>query len=297
MRGQRSLRPMLSRARRRRLSMGLETVLGLRRRGFFLPYRYAGSVQPPKGYPALEGLFAAATAEFSRLTQEIEALSPAIDALIADDRGCRLDQAWFPRLDALAAYALVRIKRPRRIVEVGSGHSTRFMAAAITDGGLSTKLTCIDPAPRASLSGLDVTWRKTVLQATPGEEIRALESGDLLFIDSSHLLMPGTDVDHLVGQVLPALPSGILLHVHDIFLPEAYPESWAWRGYNEQSMMAALLQGGGYELLFASRYVATRMGEQLAQSRHLAPSCVTADKDDLASSLWLIKRSGGVATS
>lgn len=281
---------MLSRAGRRRLSMGLETVLSLRKRGFFLPYRYAAGVHPPKSYPALDGLFEQASAEFSWLIDEIEALSPAIKALDAGHRGCRLDQAWFPRLDALAAYVLVRVKKPARIVEVGSGHSTRFMAAAIADGGLSTALTCIDPAPRASLSGLDVTWRKTVLQTAPEEEIGALESGDLLFIDSSHLSMPGTDVDHLVGHVLPALPSGILLHVHDIFLPDAYPGSWAWRGYNEQAVIAALIQGGGYELLFASRYVATRMGERLVESRHLKPSRVTRDRDDLASSLWLIKR-------
>ena len=281
---------MLSRAGRRYLAMGLETVLGLRRRGFFLPYRYAQDVHPPRSYPALRSLFQNAVADFSSLIDEIGRLSSAIDALIADHRGCRLDQAWFPRLDALAAYALVRTRKPARIVEVGSGHSTRFMAAAIEDGGLSTALTCIDPAPRASLRGLDVVWQKTVLQAAPEADLRALKSGDMLFVDSSHLLMPGTDVDHLITSVLPALPSGALVHVHDIFLPDAYPDSWAWRGYNEQSAIAALVQGGGYELLFASRYVGTRMGEHLAENRHLASSSVTANEDDLASSLWLVKR-------
>ncbi len=281
---------MLSRAARRRLSMGLETVLGFRKRGFFLPYRYAGDVRPPSSYPALEDLFQNAATHFRTLISEIDALSPAIDALLADDRGCRLDQAWFPRLDALTAYAMVRKRKPARIVEVGSGHSTRFMAAAVKDGGLSTTLTCIDPAPRASLSGLDVVWRKIVLQTAPTGDLNALESGDLLFIDSSHLLMPGTDVDHLIGDVLPALPSGVLLHVHDIFLPDAYPKSWAWRGYNEQSAIAALLQGGCYDLLFASRYVATRMTNHLAENPHLAPACVTPNQDDLASSIWLLKR-------
>lgn len=281
---------MLSRNRLRRLSMGLETVLGFRKRGFFLPYRYAGEVRAPKGYPALEKLFADAADRFSSLLGDIERLAPAIEARLADDPGCRLDQAWFPRLDALAAYALVRARKPGRIVEVGSGHSTRFMAAAIEDGELSTGLTCIDPAPRASLEGLNVTWRKAVLQAAPTADLATLEPGDLLFIDSSHLLMPGTDVDHLIGHLLPALPSGTLLHVHDIFLPDAYPESWTWRGYNEQSAIAALLQGGGYQLLFASRYVATRMGDRLAGSPHLAPARVTAEKDDLSSSLWLEKR-------
>ncbi|MGI9417742.1 MAG: class I SAM-dependent methyltransferase [Geminicoccaceae bacterium] len=270
--------------------MGLATVLGLRRRGFFLPYRYAGDVHPPKTYPALETLFGNAATAFTAHLDAISAFAPAIDALIAGDQGCRLDQQWFPRLDALAAYAMVRAARPARIVEVGSGHSTRFMAAAIEDGGLETTLACIDPAPRASLSGLDVTLRRAVLQAAPKDDLAALESGDVLFIDSSHLLMPGTDVDHLIGHILPALPTGVLLHVHDIFLPDAYPESWAWRGYNEQAAIAALLQGGGYRLQFASRYVATRMADDLEKIPLLQAARVRPGADDFASSLWLEKR-------
>ena len=133
-------------------------------------------------------------------------------------------------------------------------------------------------------------WRKAVLQAAPNEDLTALARGDLLFIDSSHLLMPGTDVDHLIGHILPTLPSGALLHVHDIFLPDSYPDGWAWRGYNEQSAIAALLQGGGYRLLFASRYITTHMAERLAGSAHLARARLTPDRDDLASSLWLEKR-------
>ncbi len=280
---------MLSRIRRRQLAMGLETVLGLRKRGFFLPYRYADSVEAPKSYPALDPLFEQAAPAFTALLDEIDALTPAIEALIGADRGCRLDQAWFPRLDALAAYAMIRTRKPERIVEIGSGHSSRFMAAAIEDGGLATRLTCIDPAPRASLKGLNVTWRNAVLQTAGDADWQALEAGDILFVDSSHLLMPGTDVDHLIGHVLPMLPKGVLLHVHDIFLPDAYPNSWAWRGYNEQAAIAALVQGGGYRMLFASRYTETHMTERLAETLLLTEARVTADQDDLAGSLWLEK--------
>ena len=66
--------------------------------------------------------------------------------------------------------------------------------------------------------------------------------------------MPGTDVDRLFLDVLPRLASGVLIHVHDIFLPEGYPPDWIWRGYNEQIVVGALLAGGGYELVFASSY-------------------------------------------
>ena len=68
--------------------------------------------------------------------------------------------------------------------------------------------------------------------------------------------MPGTDVDWLLNRILPALDAGVLIHVHDVFLPDPYPAGWAWRGYNEQQALAALLQGGGYAIRFASHYVA-----------------------------------------
>ena len=202
---------MLSRVRRRRLTMGLETVLGLRKRGFFLPYRYAASVQAPPSYPALEPLFEDAVPAFTALLDEMDGLKPSIDQLADGAHGCRLDQAWFPRMDALAAYSLLRRRRPARIVEIGSGHSSRFMAAAIKDGDLPTTLTCIDPEPRASLATLEVTWRKTVLKSAPVADFQSLARGDVLFVDSSHLLMPGTDVDHLIGHLLPSMPVGILL--------------------------------------------------------------------------------------
>ena len=84
----------------------------------------------------------------------------------------------------------------------------------------------------------------------------ALAAGDILFIDSSHIAMPGTDVDRLFLDVLPRLAGGTLVHIHDITLPYAYPKIWDWRGYNEQLLAGALLQGGGYELVFASHFVA-----------------------------------------
>lgn len=93
----------------------------------------------------------------------------------------------------------------------------------------------------------------------------------MLAIDSSHVLMPGTDVDVLLNRALPALPAGILVHVHDVFLPDGYPPAWAWRGYNEQLAIATLIQGGGFRLVWSSRYVATRMAEPL-RGRTVAPA-------------------------
>jgi hypothetical protein len=270
----------------RRLRFGLSTILGLKPLGFFIPYRYAGSTEA-LDYPALVPLFNDAAPRFREVLSEIERHSEGLRRIASGNHSARFGQDWFPRLDAAAAYALVMREAPRRIVEVGSGHSTRFLAAAVADGGLSTAITCIDPAPRAPLSGLCVQHVSALLSQADPAIFGALESGDILFIDSSHVAMPGTDVDRLFLDVLPRLKRGVLVHVHDVTLPDAYPPAWAWRGYNEQLLVAALIQGGGYELVFASHYVA----RTLLQTPALAILAeLPLPTGAVETSLWMQKR-------
>lgn len=279
---------MLSRGARRRLLLGLPTLLSLAKRGFFIPCRYAALAdEAPPGYPALEPIFRAAEPAFADLLERIEHYAEALVAIGTEPPPePRWRQTWFPRLDAAAAYALIRDRKPRHIVEVGCGHSTRFFARAIADGALPTSFTAIDPAPRAPIERLPV-WliRQPVQRADPGL-FAGLGPGDVLAIDSSHILMPGTDVDVLLNRVLPALSPGVLVHVHDVFLPDGYPDVWAWRGYNEQLAIALLLQGSGFRLVWSSRYVATRMAKRLRG--HVV---ARLDRPDGAfeSSLWLEK--------
>jgi hypothetical protein len=273
------------RGARRRLRFGLSTVLGLKPLGFFIPYRYAGTARP-EPYPALLPLFEQAEARFRDVVGLIDAHADDLRLIALGEGPARFDQGWFPRLDAAAAYALVRRNRPRRIVEVGSGHSTRFMAQAVADGGLATDFVCIDPAPRARVEGLGVRHLPRLLRDADRSEFERLGAGDVLFIDSSHVAMPGTDVDRLFLDILPRLPSGVLVHIHDVTLPDAYPHAWQWRGYNEQLLVGALLQGGAYELVFASHYVANR-------TRFVAASPVlaglTLPEGAFETSLWLRK--------
>jgi hypothetical protein len=266
--------------------MELTTLLGAKPQGFFIPHRHADRVVPC-AYPTLDARCAARTEAFLDLLAEIEAWVPHLLTMRGPAPMPRFDQDWFPRLDAAAAYAIVRRAKPHRIVEVGSGHSTRFLARAIADGDLKTSLTCIDPAPRASLEALAVDWLPFLLQDAPETCFAALRPGDLLFIDSSHVLMPGSDVDRLLNQILPLLAAGIIVHVHDIFLPDPYPEDWAWRGYNEQSAVAVMLQGEAYELLFASHYLVSRHGDRLSGS---ALAALPRHDSAFESSLWLRKR-------
>jgi predicted O-methyltransferase YrrM len=199
----------------------------------------------------------------------------------------RFEQDWFPRLDAAMAYALVRERRPRRIVEVGSGHSSRVMARAIVDGNLAADFTAIDPQPRAPLAGLSIRHIDRRLQEVPAAMFAALKAGDILFIDSSHKLTPGSDVDLLVNQILPAIPAGVLVHIHDIFLPGGYPASWSWRNYNEQGAVAALFQGGGWAPIFASSFVLSQMAGEFAES---IAAGLPLPAGAIESSLWLERR-------
>jgi hypothetical protein len=273
----------------RRLWLGLSTLLG-RRRGFFIPYRYAHHLFPSGGgpvYRSVKHLFDVNAGAFAARLLALDEYADALRAIGEQPTPApRWEQDWFPRLDAAMAYAIVRQHRPSRIVEVGSGHSTRFMARAVADADLATEIVAIDPAPRAALRGLRVEWLPHAVPACGLAPFRQLAAGDVLFVDSSHILMPGTDVDFLFNEVLPMLPAGILLHLHDIFLPDDYPASWAWRGYNEQSGVASLLDGR-WEPLFASRYVATRMPDRIKD-------CIVAQlplpPGAFETSLWLRRR-------
>ena len=242
----------------RRLRMGLATLLG-RPRGFFTPYRYAGAVQRPGPYPAIEAAFRAAEPSFAGVLDEIDAHGERLAGFDGPPPEPRWGQGWFPRLDGAAAYALVRRHAPGRIVEVGSGHSTRMLVRAAADAGAGTRITCIDPAPRAALRGLEIAWRERVLGVADLALFEALEPGDMAFFDSSHILWPGTDVDMMLNRILPLLAPGVLVHIHDILLPDPYPREWDWRGYTGQNGLGGWILGGGCEAVFSSHYALTRM--------------------------------------
>ncbi|MCP1336526.1 class I SAM-dependent methyltransferase [Futiania mangrovi] len=254
--------------RLRRLAFGLATLAG-RPRGFFIPYRYASGVDVPghDAYPEIGGLLDAARPRFADCLNALEAHADAFARIgSAPPPAPRWTQDWFPTPDAAVLYHMVATLAPLRLVEVGSGHSTRFAMAAVADGALATRITAIDPAPRADIAALPLTLLRTTVQQVDDAPFAALRPGDILSIDSSHILMPGTDVDRLFARVLPALPAGVTVHIHDIFLPDGYPAGWAWRGYNEQNAVAALLAGGGWEILWASHYAVTRMRDEVSAS-------------------------------
>ena len=266
----------------RRLRMGLQTLLGLRAQGFFIPYRYADRVDPPGPYTDLEPLFEAARPAMAAVLDDIDAAAAELAALDGPPPVPRWGQSWFPRLDGAAAFAMVRRHRPARIVEVGSGHSTRMLAHAAPE---ATSITCIDPQPRAVLDGLGIDWRRAVLGPEHMALFADLGPGDIAFFDSSHILWPGSDVDIILNRILPRLAPGVIVHVHDILLPDPYPDDWAWRGYTEQNGLAPLLLGA-VEILFSSHYALTRM----AAASRPGLAALPLPEGARETSLWLRRR-------
>ena len=215
----------------------------------------------------------------------IEKYAPELEAIGPDAPPApRWNQDWFPRLDAAAAYAMVRSTRPRRIVEVGCGHSTRFLARAVADGALDTRITAIDPKPRAAIESLQVDWVKSPVQQVVA--FPPLGAGDILFIDSSHQVKPGSDVEFLLQAVLPMVPAGVRVHFHDIFLPDEYPREWEWRRYNEQAAVASLIEKNVFSVDFASHAIVSRHPESISGVLARLPLVPGAKE----SSLWLTTR-------
>lgn len=167
-----------------------------------------------------------------------------------------------PTVDASMLYAVVRHAKPKRIVEVGSGGSTKVIAAALqrnaTLDDRSCTFTSIDPyvVPRID-TPIDprVTFEHKMqsLQAVSPTIWEAIGPGDLLFVDSSHVFKAGSDVEHQFMHIYPSLAAGVYVHIHDIFLPNDYPIEWnveRFQFWNEQQYLAVMLDNSDrYEVV------------------------------------------------
>lgn len=165
----------------------------------------------------------------------------------------------FPGGDADMLYQVIRTLRPHRVVEIGSGDSTKVAQAALRrnaeEGAPPAEHTCIEPYEMPWLERLDVRVIRARVEDVGLDPFLALESGDLLFIDSSHVIRPQGDVVFEFLEVLPSLASGVVVHVHDIFTPRDYPDQWvreAVRMWDEQYLLEALLSSSDrYEVMVA----------------------------------------------
>jgi hypothetical protein len=172
-------------------------------------------------------------------------------------RGARWNQDMLPSIDAAVLYTIVCTMPPARYVEVGSGESTKFVRRAIEDHELPTTLISVDPQPRDEVDALCDRIVRQPVEDLDLSFFDVLVPGDVVFIDGSHRVFMNSDVTTLWLDVLPRLSPGVVVHVHDVFLPYDYPPDWIKRFYSEQYMVAAsLLAGRGLEIVFPSYFVA-----------------------------------------
>jgi predicted O-methyltransferase YrrM len=212
--------------------------------------------------PFTEGLTLDAEQHLAFLQSVCAPYRSELEALPVDDaagNGYFRNNEWFGSIDGDVLYGIIRHFVPEQILEIGSGFSSRLAARAIRDGELKTKLTCVDPHPRVEIEQCADEFIQGAVEDLPASELASrLNAGDVLFIDSSHLITTGGDIQYLYLQLLPRLCAGVLIHAHDIFLPFDYPEElvrkrWAW---NEQYLLHALLIGNaGFEILWPSYHV------------------------------------------
>jgi hypothetical protein len=164
-----------------------------------------------------------------------------------------LDNTWFSGSDALFLALMLRHLRPANVLEIGSGYSSALVLDADSEWlGRRTRMTFVDPNPdrlRAFLGTGDaeVEVLPSPVQDVPPERFARLGAGDMLLVDSSHVLKAGSDVHLLLLDLFPRLAPGVYIHLHDIFHPFEYPAEWLAQGvaFNEAYALRALLQGNG----------------------------------------------------
>ncbi len=186
----------------------------------------------------------------------------------------RYDNTTFRAVDAEVLYCLIRQLRPKKIIEIGSGYSTLISAQALEknkEEGSPGELIAIEPYPnqvlRDGFPGL-TELRAQKLQEVDSSEFTSLGPNDILFMDSTHVLKLGSDVQYEYLQILPRLNPGVFVHVHDIFLPREYPRDWvmkAHRFWNEQYLLQPFLSfNSSFQVVWAGFYMHLHEPEAVA---------------------------------
>jgi hypothetical protein len=151
------------------------------------------------------------------------------------------NNGFLPGLDIVGIYTMLAEFKPKKYIEVGSGNSTKVAYKAIQEQGLQTKIISIDPQPRAEIDELADTVIRKPFENIDFNILEDLEENDILFIDNSHRVLPNSDSMVFFLEILPKLKKGIIVHIHDIYLPFDYPQNMCDRFYSEQYGLAMYL--------------------------------------------------------
>lgn len=251
---------------------------------------YPGESSPrwTASHPSLHRVLESGRPQYERVIDSFAPFRQTIERIPLSAPPDSPDPSWsssfFSGIDAFALYGMLATTRPKLYLEIGSGNSTKIARRAILDHGLPTKVISVDPAPRAEVDALcDLVVRQR-LEDTNLEIVDRLEPGDILFFDGSHYAFMSSDVVVFFFEILPRLKPGVLIHVHDIFLPYDYPADWAERYYSEQYLLAmALLSPTPFvEVVFPAAFVEGDPALRQAVREKWGPRA-----DGSAASFWL----------
>lgn len=229
-----------------------------------IDYQYCAQIRYGAGrvpHPQLSGIMDEGRARYAAFIEQAAPFHADFAAIALDGDYAGLapfwHNTWFPPLDGMALHTILCDSNPALFIEIGSGISTKFARRAIAGHGLRTRVISIDPQPRNQIDRLADHNIRAPLESVDQQIFDELGENDILFLDSSHRAFQNSDVTTFFLEVLPRLKPGVIVHLHDIYLPYDYPSGHLWRLWNEQYLLAtALLYGGKtLEILFPCWYV------------------------------------------
>jgi hypothetical protein len=231
----------------------------------FLEYKVTFKPRYGHGLPAhprLMEIIEANRPEYSEWMKKILTFAPQLQSIKKHNEETDSSQpgwnnGFLPGLDILALYTIIAASKPNRYVEVGSGNSTQVAHKAIQDFDLDTQIISIDPFPRAEIDSLADEIIRMPFEAVDTGWLADLEAGDILFIDNSHRMLPNSDATVFFLETLPALKPGVIVHIHDIYLPYDYPQFMCDRFYSEQYGLAINLLANAqrYQTIFPAYFI------------------------------------------
>ena len=151
------------------------------------------------------------------------------------------NNGYLPGLDIIGIYTMLARFKPKRYIEIGSGNSTRVAHKAFIEKDLSTEFISIDPKPRAEIDQIPNRMIREPFENVNLDIVAELNANDILFLDNSHRILPNSDSMVFFMEILPRLKRGVIVHLHDIYLPYDYPQFMCDRFYSEQYALAIYL--------------------------------------------------------
>lgn len=205
--------------------------------------------------------------------------------------GFYLDQGMFGAVDAEMLYAVVKSARPKRVVEIGGGWTTLLIQMALE--GTDAQHTVVEQDPSEGLRQLPgIKLMAVPVVGAGGRIFSELEDGDILSIDGSHTYAEKSDVQLYLQYFLPSLKPGVLVQIHDIFLPDAYPPFLAQRGYDEQDHLAVFLNSNSeWNIEFAGNWFSKQAPDELKAQ------FASHTDDNIVGTFWISKGEKKATTS